>query len=221
MSEKKTMRFRRDPPEEKEPENKGSLSERIEQARKNSETSEIFPSKTTIDPPVTVTAPIKNQTTDRRIIKADTPRDVPGEIQALLGAYKGDLVKVQEFILTNFEGVDLYTAGFQICLILTNERIARENALREIFENMRRGVLKVPFDPREDPMVISLFKKISIPRERNLWEPPIELIKKETPGIPEKKKSVLREDFTTKDEQLSSIHNQIDEIDIGRDGVSQ
>jgi hypothetical protein len=204
MSEKKFLRFRKDTPAEPvTTDPKQTIGEQIEQMRKKAgpiEASPIKASETPIKQYLNESAPIRQRIEQK-------PRDVSAEIQTLITMYKGDLVKVQSFILENFEGMDLYTAGFQICLILTNERISRENALREIFENMRHGTLAVPFDPREDPMFITLLKKIAIPPQ----------VPKQVPA-----KVPTHEDYTTKREQeLATLRSSLDEMTMEPDGVAQ
>jgi len=141
------------------------------------------------------------------------PRDVSAEIQPLIQAYNGDLFKVQEFVIKNFEKREIFNAGYQICLIQTNERLAKENALRDIFKNVLRGKILLPFDPREDPQFIKLIQKLApasahveIPREIPITQ--VQGAERESPRTDE--------DFTTSEEQrLAAIRDFLDEGETG------
>jgi len=205
MTEKKKLKFRKDGPEDVAPSPPETFDDKLARIKESNVPSPNQASETPNRSPSIQTAPINQPQQRPRLPSIETPRDVSAEIQSIIQAYKGDLVKTQEFILTNFEGVDLYTAGFQICLILTNERIARENALREIFENMRRGTITVPFDPREDPLFLTLIKRII----------PTQVTRQVSEQVPAKAPAPVqvpaKEDYTTRREQkIAELHAMID-----------
>lgn len=203
MTEKKKLKFRKDDPVDPVPSPPETIDDKMERAREKYVPTSNQASETPNRSPVIQSAPMNKPQQRPRLPAIETPRDVSTEIQTIIQAYKGDLVKTQEFILANFEGADLYTAGFQICLILTNERIARENALREIFENMRRGTITVPFDPREDPLFLTLIKRII----------PSQVPRQVTEQVPEKEPVQVpaKEDYTTRREQkIAELHAMID-----------
>jgi hypothetical protein len=203
MTERKKLKFRKDESADPAPSPPETFDDKLARIKDSNVPSPNKASETPNRSPSIQSAPVNQPQQRPRLPAIETPRDVSAEIQSIIQAYKGDLVRTQEFILANFEGADLYTAGFQICLILTNERIARENALREIFENMRRGTITVPFDPREDPLFLTLIKRIipsQVPRQVTEQVP-----EKETVQVPAK------EDYTTRREQkIAELHAMID-----------
>jgi len=176
MSEKKILKFRKEPEPTKEP------------------AKAAEPIKTNIEIP-----------------QQPKPRDVSQEIQTLIQAYNGDLGKVQEFVIENFNKREIFDAGFQICLILTNDRLARENALREILDNVRHNRITLPFDPRDDPVLVKLIKRVIAPYTApfsaqvlpsSVTQPPQRVNK--TEEVPE--------DYTTSEEQrLAEIHALLDQ----------
>lgn len=150
------------------------------------------------------------------------PRDVSAEISTLIQAYKGDLYKVQEFIIENFDKREIFDSGYQICLIQSNERLARENALRDIVDNVLRGKVSLPFDPRDDPVLIKLIQKVipaqvvqAVPRESQRIPAPVK-VPDEIPIVPVHEGSFTKpsrndEDFTSSEEErLAEIHKLID-----------
>lgn len=223
MTEKKVMKIRFGKKSQGEPEAAPiSFEEKLEQIKQS---NEIQSNKATETPNRSQTiqaAPIKQIEPQEQAIKSP---DISAEIQTLIKAYKGDLSKVWKFIVETFEGEDLATAGYQICLIQTNERLARENALREILQNMRRGQISLPFDPREDPLFVQIIKAIKESEPTSIREyreqvTPKETQQKFTPVPPPEK---IKEDYTTKKEQrLAEIHAMVDDEEtIDYDGVSQ
>lgn len=207
MAEKKVLRFRKKVPDEPEAGIELSTEQKLEQLRNENEQNIVQSNKPVIMPnkPVVKQNASPVQQVDKSVVEESIkPRDVSAEIAALIRAYKGDLLKVQQFIIEHFDDPeDLYTAGFQMCLILTNDRLAKENALRDIFENMRRGTITVPFDPREDPLFLKLIKQI-IPSQV-----PRQVLEQVPAKIPIKVPT--KEDYTTQREQeLAEIHAMLD-----------
>jgi hypothetical protein len=221
MTEKKVLKLRFGKrPQEESAAPEPSFDEKLEQARQNAEPTEL-PSKKATETPNRSTmiqsAPIKQ-------MEATKSPDIAAEILTIIKAYKGDLSKAWKFIIETFEGEDLATAGYQICLIQTNERLARENALREILENARRGIITIPFDPREDPLFIKIIKTVkgSEPAFIREYKEQVTPKEKQEKFIPAPTPEKIKEDYTTKKEQrLADIHSMIDDEAIEEDGVSQ
>lgn len=165
MVEKKhIMKFRKDNPEEAVPSPPETFDDKLDRIKEKN----ILSSNQASETPVNQTAPIRETLPkiERHVTEQGKPHDVSEEFKTIMQAYKGDLTKVEKFILENFEGEDLYYAGvqvgYQFCLTLVNDWFIRVNALKEIIENTRKGLLPVPFDPREDPVLITLIKQLSL-----------------------------------------------------------
>jgi hypothetical protein len=75
-----------------------------------------------------------------------------------LREFGGSLVKLQEWCFKNLSGLDLYTAGFQLCLYATNQRLVYENKLRHYFKQLMEGSVDIPFDPRIEPQLMKLLR---------------------------------------------------------------
>jgi hypothetical protein len=76
--------------------------------------------------------------------------------------FKMDMKQVQDFAVANYSGENLFTAGFQVCLIMVNQRLQVENLQRNYLKGILDGNIEVPFDPRQPTVLSRVVTSLSI-----------------------------------------------------------
>jgi hypothetical protein len=76
-----------------------------------------------------------------------------------------DMKKVQDYAIVTLTGENLFSAGFQVCLIMTNNRLQVENVQRNYLKSILDGNTEIPFDPRQ-PTILSKVMLSLLPMQR-------------------------------------------------------
>lgn len=79
--------------------------------------------------------------------------------------YKYDMKRVQDYAVATLSGENLFSAGFQVCLIMTNNRLQIENMQRNYLKSILDGNTEIPFDPRQ-PTILSKVMLSLLPVQR-------------------------------------------------------
>lgn len=75
--------------------------------------------------------------------------------------FNGNMKKVQDFAVNNYQGEDLFSAGYQVCMIMTNNRLQVESIQRKYLKNILEGDTEIPFDPREETILSKIIKSLN------------------------------------------------------------
>lgn len=88
---------------------------------------------------------------------------IPEMVNQKIKDFGGDMKRVQDFMVSNYKGVDLFTAGFQVSLVLFNNKLQIENNQRRILKNILDGYVEIPYDPRQPTVLERIIFSISPP----------------------------------------------------------